>query len=522
MANRILEVKNMKLYFPLHKNLLGKPQAYLRAVDDISFNLNVGETIGVVGESGCGKTTLGRTILRLYNPTGGKAIYFGRDVEEFSPNYYIKAIKRLPLYKLLIGKKLANSENESETINNIINESAEITGALILADNLTEIKSILLNKIKLHKKINKLEPKIIDLSYKKNKEEKIKILKEKLENYKKEYENVLNKIKDIKENIKQNNPKQYEELEAKMDRGINLGKLKSSEMRKLRVDIQLIFQDPYSSLPPRMTVGSIISEAVKVHHIVPKAEVYDYVLHIMEQCGLQPQYYDRYPHEFSGGQRQRICIARALAVKPKLIVCDEPVSALDVSIQAQIINLLKNLQQTLGLTYIFISHDLSVVKYITNKILVMYLGNIMEYADTEELFKHPLHPYTEALFSAVPNPDPDAKMNRIILNGDIPSPANPPKGCKFNTRCPKAMKICEFLQPKSLTPNPNHYVCCHLYDNEVLDNREQLEKDCIAEAELELEIAEQKEQAKLINRLKKKFAKKDKAESEEIKDSNEE
>ena len=307
-----------------------------------------------------------------------------------------------------------------------------------------------------------------------------------------------------------------------MDRGINLGKLKPSEMRKLRVDIQLIFQDPYSSLPPRMTVGSIISEAVKVHHIVPKAEVYDYVLHIMEQCGLQPQYYDRYPHEFSGGQRQRICIARALAVKPKLIVCDEPVSALDVSIQAQIINLLKNLQQTLGLTYIFISHDLSVVKYITNKILVMYLGNIMEYADTEELFKHPLHPYTEALFSAVPNPDPDAKMNRIILNGDIPSPANPPKGCKFNTRCPKAMKICEFLQPKSLTPNPNHYVCCHLYDNEVLDNREQLEKDCIAQAELELEIAEQKEQAKLINRLKKKFAKKDKAESEEINDSNEE
>ena len=295
MANRILEVKNMKLYFPLHKNLLGKPQAYLRAVDDISFNLNVGETIGVVGESGCGKTTLGRTILRLYNPTGGKAIYFGRDVEEFSPNYYIKAIKRLPLYKLLIGKKLADSE--SETINNIINESAEITGALILADNLTEIKSILLNKIKLHKKINKLEPKIIDLSYKKNKEEKIKILKEKLENYKKEYEDVLNKIKDIKENIKQNNPKQYEELEAKMDRGINLGKLKPSEMRKLRVDIQLIFQDPYSSLPPRMTVGSIISEAVKVHHIVPKAEVYDYVLHIMEQ--LDYLFTHNQPHSYS-------------------------------------------------------------------------------------------------------------------------------------------------------------------------------------------------------------------------------
>ena len=284
-----------------------------------------------------------------------------------------------------------------------------------------------------------------------------------------------------------------------MERGINLGKLKPREMRLLRVDIQLVFQDPYSSLPPRMTVGSIISEAVKVHNIVPKNEVYEYVLHIMEQCGLQPQYYDRYPHEFSGGQRQRICIARALAVKPKVIVCDEPVSALDVSIQAQIINLLKNLQKTLGLTYIFISHDLSVVKYITNKILVMYLGNMMEYADTDELFKNPLHPYTEALFSAVPNPDPDAKMNRIILNGDIPSPANPPKGCKFNTRCPKKMGICEFLEPKTLESSTHHYVCCHLCDNEVLEKREELERihqEEVEKALLEIELKAKKKSKK--------------------------
>lgn len=185
-------------------------------------------------------------------------------------------------------------------------------------------------------------------------------------------------------------------------------------MRKYRTSMQLIFQDPYSSLPPRMTVGSIISEAVTYHNIVPKEQVNEYVRDIMKKCGLQPQYYDRYPHEFSGGQRQRICIARALAVNPKLVICDEPVSALDVSIQAQIINLLKELQLKLGLTYVFISHDLSVVKYITDQILVMYLGNTMELGDTDEIFDNPLHPYTQALFSAVPVPDPDVKMNRII------------------------------------------------------------------------------------------------------------
>ena len=260
----------------------------------------------------------------------------------------------------------------------------------------------------------------------------------------------------------------YQELESNRDKGLNLVDLTKTEMRALRTEIQLIFQDPYSSLPPRMTVGAIIAEAVKVHHIVPKKEVYEYVLKVMKQCGLQPQYYDRYPHEFSGGQRQRICIARALAVKPKLIICDEPVSALDVSIQAQIINLLKELQNTMGLTYVFISHDLSVVKYITDDVMVMYLGNVMEIGDTNSIFDTPLHPYTEALFSAVPVPNPDSKMNRIILNGDIPSPANPPKGCKFHTRCNKCMGICKFLEPKFLDQGNGHFVSCHLLDKEVM------------------------------------------------------
>ena len=324
----VLRVEHLKKYFPIATDFFGRPTAYLRAVDDISFTLERGKTIGIVGESGCGKTTLGRTILKLYDITDGE-IYF---------------------------------------------EGDNITG------------------------------------------------------------------------------------------------LSKSAMKKYRTDMQLIFQDPYSSLSPRMTVGNIIGEAVRQHHIVPKDEVHDYVLDIMKKCGLRPQFYDRYPHEFSGGQRQRICIARALAVKPKLVICDEPVSALDVSIQAQIINLLKELQTTMGLTYIFISHDLSVVKYITDRIMVMYLGNMMEMGDTAGIFRNPLHPYTQALFSAVPVPDPDVKMKRIILEGDIPSPANPPSGCKFHTRCSKCMGICAAKAPRYVEAEAGHFVACHLYDTEIMDH----------------------------------------------------
>ena len=331
----ILQVSKLKKYFPIEKDFFGRPTKYLKAVQKVSFNLKRGTTIGVVGESGCGKTTLGRTILKLYEPTAGQIIFNGQ----------------------------------------------------------------------------------------------------------------------------------------------NITKMSKKEMSKLRTEIQLIFQDPYSSLPPRMTIGNIISEAVRVHKIVPAEEVNDYVLDIMKKCGLQPHYYDRYPHEFSGGQRQRICIARALAVKPQLVVCDEPVSALDVSIQAQIINLLKELQIKDNLTYIFISHDLSVVKYITDEILVMYLGNVMEYGETDSIFDNPLHPYTQALFSAVPAPDPDIKMNRIILSGDIPSPANPPKGCKFHTRCQKCMNVCKFKVPKYVESTPNHFVSCHLYDEEVMANLDKYDEE---------------------------------------------
>ena len=320
----ILEVRHLRKCFPIKKTFTGKVTKELVAVDDVSFKLKAGETLGIVGESGCGKTTTGRAILKLHQPSGGQMIFDGKDITHYT----------------------------------------------------------------------------------------------------------------------------------------------SAQMRDIRKQMQIIFQDPYSSLPPRSTVGGILSEPVEVHNIVPRDQVKDYVLDLMEKCGLRDYYYERYPHEFSGGQRQRICIARALSVNPKLVICDEPVSALDVSIQAQIINLLKELQRDRNLAYVFISHDLSVVKFISDKILVMYLGAVMEFGTKEDIFKNPLHPYTKALFSAVPNPDPTMKTKRIKLEGDIPSPANPPKGCRFHTRCPYATEVCKHVVPEYREYEPGHFTACHLLAQE--------------------------------------------------------
>ena len=241
------------------------------------------------------------------------------------------------------------------------------------------------------------------------------------------------------------------------------GKIDKKLDREVIQKIQMIFQDPYSSLSPRLPVGEIIGEAVKVHKIVPPSDHKAYVMDVMKKCGLQTHYYERYPHEFSGGQRQRICIAKALALKPKLVICDEPVSALDVSIQAQVINLFKDLQEKDNLAYVFISHDLSVVEHISDEVGVMYLGNMVEFGSKKDLFDNPMHPYTQALFSAVPIPDPDVKMNRIILEGDIPSPANPPAGCKFHTRCTRCMDVCKEVEPVFKDYGNGHCVACHLY-----------------------------------------------------------
>ena len=333
MANeekKLVEIENLRKYFPIK----GTNGPGVQAVQDVSLYIKKGETLGLVGESGCGKTTLGRTILRLYEPTGGKIVYDGQTI----------------------------------------------------------------------------------------------------------FDNPLDK------------------------NGKPLGKAKSVNMLPYRKKMQIIFQDPYSSLSPRLPVGEIIGEAVREHNLVPKSEYADYVTKIMDDCGLQSYHKDRYPHEFSGGQRQRICIARALALNPEFVVCDEPVSALDVSVQAQIINLLKELQEKRNLTYLFISHDLSVVEHISDTIGVMYLGGLVETGTTADIFANPLHPYTEALFSAIPMPDPDLKRNRIILEGNIPSPANPPKGCKFHTRCRKCMEICKTQVPEVKDMGNGHKVRCHLYD----------------------------------------------------------
>ena len=249
-----------------------------------------------------------------------------------------------------------------------------------------------------------------------------------------------------------------------MFNGEDIGTYDKKKLRELRTKMQIIFQDPYSSLSPRLPIGEIIGEAVREHGLVSKEEYDDYVTKVMKDCGLQEYHKDRYPHEFSGGQRQRICIARALALNPEFVVCDEPVSALDVSIQAQIINLLRELQEKRNLTYLFISHDLSVVEHISDTVGVMYLGGLVETGKTEDIFAKPLHPYTQALFSAIPMPDPDYKKERIILKGDIPSPANPPAGCKFHTRCEKCMEICKKEDPKARDMGNGHVVKCHLYD----------------------------------------------------------
>ena len=315
----LVTVSHLKKYFPVDRTIFGRVLANVKAVDDVSFTICEGETLGLVGESGCGKSTTGRLLLRLLEPTSGQITFDGHELTSYS----------------------------------------------------------------------------------------------------------------------------------------------AEEMRKLRREMQIIFQDPYASLNPRMTVGRIVAEPLIRHGIARGAKCRDRVAELLTCVGLDPNYSRRYPHEFSGGQRQRIGIARALATNPRLIICDEPVSALDVSIQSQVLNLLKDLQNEFKLTYLFIAHGLNVVKHVSDRIGVMYLGKMVELAGGDELYAHPLHPYTEALLSAIPVPDPTAKRERIILSGDVPCPINPPEGCRFHTRCPKAMEVCRVKEPE-LIENKGHLVACHL------------------------------------------------------------
>lgn len=482
----LLKISNLKQYFPIGKKQVGKPQAFVKANDGITLNIYEGETFGLVGESGCGKSTLGRTLLQLYPQTGGRTVYYGRTVEDFDLKYVEEIFKNLPEKKKKceelrakaekarkdyetmpegIEKKAAEQhfgELDSEAKNALLDITALIGGLYTLTDHeLAEAGKHYSAEYFAMKEIRKINAKAEELEKNGKDGDKISQLKSQIPALEKKVQEELAEIQKIRDNCSKS--AEFEEYESQKDNGINLANLTDREMRYLRRDLQLIFQDPYSSLNPRMTVGQIIGEGPQAHGMFKKGDpkMQDYIMETMEKCGLASYFIHRYPHQFSGGQRQRIGIARSLAVNPRFVVCDEAVSALDVSIQSQIINLLLDLKEQNNLTYMFISHDLSVIKYISDRIGVMYLGNMMELSDTEHLFAHPYHPYTEALLSAIPTTDVDSKKESIILEGDIPSPINPPKGCKFHTRCRYCTEICENVTPAFEEVEPGHFVACH-------------------------------------------------------------
>ena len=498
----LLRISNLKQYFPLKKG------RFVKANDGISIDIYKGETFGLVGESGCGKSTLGRTILQLYHQTYGRTMYYGRSLDDLAPRYMLDTIKNLPKlrhqWKELAAKReqleaeyaglseeqqyakhaeldQARKEEEDALLN-----MAKIIGGFLTVEDLAPVQSLYEKAYGISQKIAALDDKrqdvqvdCDDISFALKKardsgkadsgseskllaaQAKLKSVDDELAAHHAEMAKVRQEIENLRSQYA--GQSEFEKYEAYRDDGIDLARLTYNEMRKLRRDMQLIFQDPYSSLNPRMSVGQIISEGMLAHNMIKRKDdrMQEMVLKVMDQCGLAPYFLHRFPHQFSGGQRQRIGIARALATNPKCVVCDEAVSALDVSIQAQIINLLQDLKEQGNLTYLFITHDLSVVKYISDRIGVMYLGTIVELADSQEIFDNPVHPYTEALLNAIPTTESESRKELEILEGDIPSPVNPPKGCKFHTRCSYCTEICKQVVPEWEEVSPNHFVACH-------------------------------------------------------------
>ena len=498
----LLQISNLKQYFPVGKG------AFVKANDGISIDIYEGETFGLVGESGCGKSTLGRSILQLYKQTDGRTMYFGRSIDEVAPRYaydtfrtLTKRRKDLELKKAKYEACQAEYDKKSEQeqysmhselmhlkkeANDAMLDVTTLIGGLFAAPDLKPVEEIFLKEYGVSKELRNAEEQrtdiqldIDDAAYAVKKAEetgkgieaaqkKLDKANARMDECKKNIDSINARIDVIHNEIAAMrsvycNEPGYEEYEAHHSNGIDLARLTYSEMRGLRSDLQLIFQDPYSSLNSRMTVGQIIGEGMLAHKFFRRNDdrMKEEIIRVMDECGLAPYFLHRYPHQFSGGQRQRIGIARSLALNPKFVVCDEAVSALDVSIQAQIINLLQDLKEKQNLTYLFITHDLSVVKYISDRIGVMYLGNMVETAPSDDIFAHPLHPYTEALLNAIPTTDENQSSELEILEGDIPSPVNPPKGCKFHTRCKYCTEVCTQVVPQMEEVRPNHFVACH-------------------------------------------------------------
>ncbi|EEI86228.1 ABC transporter, ATP-binding protein [Anaerococcus lactolyticus ATCC 51172] len=500
----LFKIRNLKKYFPLKKKgLFHKgPGEYVHANESISIDIYEGETLGLVGESGCGKSTFGRTLLQIYEQTEGTTLYYGKTLEELAPEYMGNMISKIP-------SKFPNYHKELEELNKIYedleksetdearamnNEKAmfkrreieeeylnmiRIAGGLLASDDLNKVSKILSDEYQILKERAKVYIEIEEFEQKAqmmvrtwdeyykilDEDPKYKELKEKADAITKRVEEKRAEIEAYRDTLR--DKEKFNELEKELDPGIDLSELNKEEMRELRKDLQMIFQDPYGSLDTKMTVGNIIGEGVLGHNLFKSRNekgYNEYIQETMGKCGLAPYFLHRYPHQFSGGQRQRIGIARALALKPSFIVCDEAVSALDVSIQSQIINLLQDLKEQNNLTYLFITHDLSVVKYISDRIGVMYLGVMVELTDSEKIFANPLHPYTKALLSAIPRTDVDQGQELAVIEGDIPSAVRPPKGCRFHTRCEYAMDICKNFEPELKDVGDGHYVACHLMD----------------------------------------------------------
>ena len=516
-TKKLLSITNLKKYFPIAKSsIFQREQLYNRANDGITLDIYEGETLGIVGESGCGKSTLGRVLLQLYTQTAGTTLYYGKTITEISPKYVFDTLNHFDKYEHALQKaskkveekqKKADEEGgedkaeffvlqdltlaqaeEQTCLSNIV----KVVGGFHAYDPdrkgisaLKELYSAYRPRNKKAAELNDVELEIgfvksaaskegakANLSTKLQKFEAKKAkLQEELQALEEKVEQAEKKVADIRAEYAQN--EEFAKYEAMRDNGVDLARLKYSEMRLLRKDLQIIFQDPYSSLNPRFTIGQIIEEGLLTHKFFKQgnADMRDYIVHVMEECGLQEYMLHRYPHQFSGGQRQRISIARALAVQPKFVVCDECVSALDVSIQSQIINLLQQLREKENLTYMFISHDLSVVRYISDRICVMYLGNVVELSDAKTIFEDPRHPYTVALLSSIPTTDIESlSKERIILEGNIPSPIRPPHGCKFHTRCFMACEKCSRVAPPLREIEPNHFVACHFPEKKMDEN----------------------------------------------------